>query len=142
MVQRVACLENSFSKSSRFPEDSRKGALTCTSFCTLRHAMLTSILRLPQERTTAKGLFVTVDDRETALTTSIASSVSTRAAKPILTIDEPKAVMTGKAGRLLSKEEQDRVKAAIAKATSMEEVRRLERALKEGYVPDLDSVGA
>jgi U2 small nuclear ribonucleoprotein A' len=104
--------------------------------------MLTSILRLPQERTTAKGLFVTADDRETALTTSIASSVSTRAAKPILTIDEPKAVMTGKAGRLLSKEEQDRVKAAIAKATSMEEVRRLERALKEGYVPDLDSVGA
>ena len=68
--------------------------------------------------------------------------MSTSAAKPILTIDEPKAVMTGKAGRLLSKEEQDRVKAAIAKATSMEEVRRLERALKEGYVPDLDSVGA
>ncbi|KAJ2927189.1 hypothetical protein H1R20_g9916, partial [Candolleomyces eurysporus] len=95
-----------------------------------------------KERTTAKSLFVTADDRETALTTSIASSVSTRAAKPILTIDEPKAVMTGKAGRLLSKEEQDRVKAAIAKATSMEEVRRLERALKEGYVPDLDSVGA
>ncbi|RXW22906.1 hypothetical protein EST38_g2950 [Candolleomyces aberdarensis] len=95
-----------------------------------------------KERTTAKSLFVTADDRETALTTSIASSVSSRAAKPILTIDEPKAVMTGKAGRLLSKEEQDRVKAAIAKATSMEEVRRLERALKEGYVPDLDSVGA
>jgi len=50
--------------------------------------------------------------------------------------------MPGRAGRLLTKEEQDRVKAAIAQATSMEEVRRLERQLKEGYVPELDTVGA
>lgn len=85
---------------------------------------------------------MTADGKENALATSIISSVSTRAGKPSLTIDEPKAPMPGRAGRLLSKEEQDRVKAAIAKATSMEEVRRLERALKEGYVPELDSVGA
>ncbi|KAF5314080.1 hypothetical protein D9611_006766 [Ephemerocybe angulata] len=95
-----------------------------------------------KERAAAKALFMTAEQKETALATSIISNVSTRAAKPALTIDEPKASMSGKAGRLLSKEEQDRVKAAIAKATSMEEVRRLERALKEGYVPELESVGA
>ncbi|TEB35100.1 L domain-like protein [Coprinellus micaceus] len=95
-----------------------------------------------KEREAAKSLFLTADGKENALATSIISSVSTRAGKPSLTIDEPKAPMPGRAGRLLSKEEQDRVKAAIAKATSMEEVRRLERALKEGYVPELDSVGA
>lgn len=95
-----------------------------------------------KERAAAKALFMTAEQKETALATSIIANVSTRAAKPALTIDEPKASMSGKAGRLLSKEEQDRVKAAIAKATSMEEVRRLERALKEGYVPELESVGA
>jgi len=42
----------------------------------------------------------------------------------------------------MSKEDQEKVRAAILKATSMEEVRRLERSLREGYVPDLDSVGA
>ncbi|KAF6766084.1 leucine-rich repeat-domain-containing protein [Ephemerocybe angulata] len=95
-----------------------------------------------KERAAAKALFMTAEQKETALATSIIANVSTRAAKPALTIDEPKASMSGKAGRLLSKEEQDRVKAAIAKATSMEEVRRLERALKEGYVPELETVGA
>jgi len=58
-------------------------------------------------------------------------------------MDEPKAAPTGlKAGRLMSKEDQEKVRAAIAKATSIEEVRRLERSLREGYVPELDSVGA
>lgn len=42
----------------------------------------------------------------------------------------------------MSKEEQQRVKDAIAKATSMEEVRRLERSLRDGFLPDMDSVGA
>ena len=58
-------------------------------------------------------------------------------------MDEPKAApTTGKAGRLMSKEDQDKVKAAIAKATSIEEVRRLERSLREGFVPELEAVGA
>jgi U2 small nuclear ribonucleoprotein A' len=35
--------------------------------------------------------------------------------------------VAGKAGRLMSKEDAEKVKAAIAKATSIEEVRRLER---------------
>jgi U2 small nuclear ribonucleoprotein A' len=47
-----------------------------------------------------------------------------------------------KAGRLMSKEDQDKVRGAIQNAKSMEEVRRLERSLREGYMPDLDSVGA
>lgn len=79
----------------------------------------------------------------TALATTISTTVTTNAAKATVTIDEPKAAPTSvKAGRLMSKEDQERVKAAIAKATSIEEVRRLERSLREGYLPDLDSVGA
>lgn len=42
----------------------------------------------------------------------------------------------------MSKEDAQRVKEAIAKATSVEEIRRLERSLKEGFLPELDSVGA
>lgn len=42
----------------------------------------------------------------------------------------------------MSKEEAERVKQAIAKATSIEEIRRLERSLKEGYLPSMEVVGA
>ena len=60
-----------------------------------------------------------------------------------MTTDEPKPVVApGKAGRLMSKEDAQRVKEAIAKATSVEEIRRLERSLKEGFLPGMDSVGA
>jgi U2 small nuclear ribonucleoprotein A' len=60
-----------------------------------------------------------------------------------LTIDEPKAAPAiVKAGRLMSKEDQEKVRKAIQNAKSMEEVRKLERSLREGYMPDLDSVGA
>ena len=60
-----------------------------------------------------------------------------------MTTDEPKPVVApGKAGRLMSKEDAQRVKEAIAKATSVEEIRRLERSLKEGLLPGMDSVGA
>jgi len=60
-----------------------------------------------------------------------------------LTTDEPRpAAAAGKAGRLMSKEDQEKVKAAIAKAASMEEVRKLERSLREGYMPEMESVGA
>ena len=46
-----------------------------------------------------------------------------------------------KAGRLMSKEEADRVKQMIAKATSVEEVKKLERSLRDGYIPEME-VGA
>jgi U2 small nuclear ribonucleoprotein A' len=42
----------------------------------------------------------------------------------------------------MSKEEQEKVKQAIANATSVEEIRKLERSLKEGYLPSMESVGA
>ncbi|KAF9924667.1 U2 small nuclear ribonucleoprotein A' [Linnemannia zychae] len=36
----------------------------------------------------------------------------------------------------MSKEDQDKIKAALAKATTLDEISRLERALKEGKIPD------
>ncbi|KJA26114.1 hypothetical protein HYPSUDRAFT_84910 [Hypholoma sublateritium FD-334 SS-4] len=96
-----------------------------------------------KERAHAKTLFVTADGLLTALATTISTTVSTHTTKTVLTMDEPKTAQnTLKAGRLMSKEDQDKVKAAIAKATSIEEVRRLERSLREGYVPEIESVGA
>jgi len=95
-----------------------------------------------KERAQARSLFVTAEGLPTALATTISTTITNYSTKS-LTIDEPKvAPSTIKAGRLMSKEDQDKVRAAIAKATSIEEVRRLERSLREGYVPELDSVGA
>ncbi|KAG9223110.1 U2 snRNP complex subunit [Pleurotus ostreatus] len=96
-----------------------------------------------KERKTAKTLFLTADNLPTALATTLSTTVSTHSSKTTLTIDEPKAAMqTGKAGRLMSKEDAEKVKAAIAKATSVEEIRKLERSLREGYMPEMESVGA
>ncbi|THV06056.1 L domain-like protein [Dendrothele bispora CBS 962.96] len=96
-----------------------------------------------KERTAAKQLFVTADNLPTALATTLSTTVSGHATKAVLTIDEPKpAAAMAKAGRLMSKEDAERVKAAIAKAGSIEEIRRLERSLREGYMPEMDSVGA
>ncbi|CAK5280083.1 unnamed protein product [Mycena citricolor] len=96
-----------------------------------------------KERKTAKSLFLTADNLPTALATTLSTTVSTQSTKSVITTDEPKiASLTGKAGRLMSKEDAEKVKAAIAKATSMEEVRRLERSLREGYMPEMESVGA
>jgi len=88
-------------------------------------------------------LFVTAEGLPTALATSISTTVSKHSTKTALTIDEPKAASTTvKAGRLMSKEDQEKVRLAIQNAKSMEEVRRLERSLREGFMPDLDSVGS
>lgn len=96
-----------------------------------------------QERQTGKSLFLTAEGLPTALATTISSTVSKHSTKVVITIDEPKPVPpAGKAGRLMSKEEAERVKQAIAKATSIEEIRRLERSLKEGYLPAMEAVGA
>ncbi|KAF7339998.1 U2 small nuclear ribonucleoprotein A [Mycena venus] len=96
-----------------------------------------------KERKAAKALFVTAENLPTALATTLSTTVSTQSSKALVTTDEPKlAPLMGKAGRLMSKEDAEKVKAAIAKATSMEEVRRLERSLREGYMPDVMEVGA
>lgn len=95
-----------------------------------------------QERQAAKALFLTADNLPTQLATTIAQTVSTHSSKPPVTSDEPKPAMPGKAGRLMSKEEADKVREAIARATSLKEIRRLERMLKEGFMPGMESVGA
>lgn len=96
-----------------------------------------------KERKAAKGLFLTADGLENSLASSLSTTASTQSTKQTISTDEPRpAVAPGKAGRLMSKEEADKVKAAIAKATSIEEIRRLERSLKEGFVPSLEAVGA
>ena len=88
-------------------------------------------------------MFVTPDGLMTQLATTLSTTVSTQSANPGLTIDEPKPMpVAGKAGRLMTKEERERVKAAIASAKSIEEIRRLERSLREGYLPEMESVGA
>ncbi|EKM60822.1 uncharacterized protein PHACADRAFT_246989 [Phanerochaete carnosa HHB-10118-sp] len=95
-----------------------------------------------KERDAAKALFLTADGLPTQLATTLSTTVSTHTKAPVA-IDEPKPMVApGKAGRLMSKEEAQRVKEAIAKATSIEEIRRLERSLREGFLPDMDSVGA
>jgi U2 small nuclear ribonucleoprotein A' len=96
-----------------------------------------------KEREAGKALFTTAEGVPNALADKTAATVSSEAAKRAVATDEPKAAAAmGKAGRLMSKEDQARVKEAIAKATSVEEIRRLEQSLKEGFMPNMDSVGA
>jgi U2 small nuclear ribonucleoprotein A' len=95
-----------------------------------------------KERQVAKSLFLTAEGLPTALATSISTTVSTHS-KTAVTTDEPRlAVPAAKAGRLMSKDDAERVKQAIAKASSVEEIKRLERSLREGYMPSMDAVGA
>ena len=84
-------------------------------------------------------MFLTSDNLPNTLATQLSTTVSSTTTATI-TSDEPRP--TPKAGRLMSKEEADRVRQAIANATSVEEVRRLERSLREGYLPGVDAVGA
>ncbi|EMD41634.1 hypothetical protein CERSUDRAFT_146749 [Gelatoporia subvermispora B] len=96
-----------------------------------------------QERQAAKSLFLTPDGLLTQLATTLSTTVTTHSTKAPIASDEPRpATVPGKAGRLMSKEEAERVKEAIARATSIEEIRRLERQLKEGFLPGMESVGA
>ncbi|KAI0728566.1 L domain-like protein [Fomitopsis betulina] len=96
-----------------------------------------------KERQAAKSLFLTADNLPTQLADTLSKTVSTHAAKAPVATDEPKpAAGPGKAGRLMSKEEAEKVKEAISRATSIEEIRRLERSLREGFLPDMQAVGA
>jgi len=96
-----------------------------------------------KEHKAAKSLFLTAEKLPTGLATTIAATVSTQSTKVAITTDEPRPTpLVGSAGRLMSNEDQERVKAAIAKATSIEEVRKLERNLREGYMPEMEAVGA
>jgi len=95
---------------------------------------------LQKERTAAKTLFLTPDDLPTALATSLTSTKAQPSKAAVSAEEEPVGVSAttlaaGKAGRLMTAEERERVKEAILKATSAEEVRRLEKTLREGWVP-------
>ena len=86
---------------------------------------------------------MTADNLPTQLADTLSKTVSAHAAKAPVATDEPKPRSgPGKAGRLMSKEEAEKVKEAIARATSIEEIRRLERSLREGFLPDMQAVGA
>lgn len=140
MVSRVVSVENTSAESSRFPEDYRSGVLASTK----------SSLRLPnlmqplQERKIATNLFLTADNLPTALATSIESTKSTASSKAPINTEEPRgaALPAGQAGRLMSKDDQARIRELIANAKTPEEITRLERSLKEGYVPSVTAVGA
>lgn len=103
-----------------------------------------------KERVRAKGLFLSKDGTPTALATQFSeASASTSAANaPTLVSNgtttgaktfepgvESNAGAAGKAGRLLTKEEKERVRQAIEGAESVEEIRRLQRMLAQGFVP-------
>jgi len=85
---------------------------------------------------------LTQDDLPTVLATSLQSTVTTAAVKAALlaaAVDEPSpslAMIPGKAGRLMTAEEKQKVKMAIANAKSAEEIKQLERNLKEGWIPN------
>ena len=85
---------------------------------------------------------MTAEGLPTALATTISTTVSVHSTKAAVTTDEPGPTAPAmKAGRLMSKEEADRVKQMISKATSVDEIKRLERSLRDGYMPEME-VGA
>ncbi|ORY90943.1 U2 small nuclear ribonucleo protein A [Leucosporidium creatinivorum] len=100
-----------------------------------------------QDRTRAHSLFLSSDGTPTALANSFASAAASNGAAnaPSLVANGAKTfepgvevgagAAGGKAGRLLSKEEKERVRAAIEGAESVEEIRRLQRMLAQGFVP-------
>jgi hypothetical protein len=149
MVSRVACLETAFAKSFRFPENTRQGAspflilAPIVSWTGCGADVAGEHVHVVKERKMAKSLFVMEDGRMTALADTMSTTVSSKASKTAITIDEPKpAASQVKAGRLMSKEDADKVRQAIREAKTAEEVRRLERQLREGYMPSVESVGA
>ncbi|KAF8815324.1 hypothetical protein BYT27DRAFT_7225441 [Phlegmacium glaucopus] len=93
----------------------------------LQYLKYISLLGNP-ERAQAKVLFVIAEGLPTALATTVSTTISAHSTAATLTMDEPKAALIpDKAGWLMSKEDQEKVKAAIANATSIE-VRKLERS--------------
>lgn len=97
-----------------------------------------------KDRDHANSLFQTSSAVPTPLQQQFLSAVQTGRVAPSLSSKtfEPgveQATTTtagsGNAGRLLSKEEKERVRTAIEKAESVEEIRRLQRMLAQGFIP-------
>lgn len=98
-----------------------------------------------QDREHANSLFLTAASEPTPLHQQFISLVQTGRVAPSLTsktfepgVEQAETTTTGagagNAGRLLSKEEKDRVRTAIEKAESVEEIRRLQRMLAQGFM--------
>jgi len=86
------------------------------------------------ERTQAKTLFVTADHQPTPLALSISSSTNdptptTSNTFTTESIDDDKS-------RLLTVTDKQVIREAIEAATSIEEIRRLQRLLDQGFVPN------
>ncbi|GAA5897053.1 hypothetical protein JCM6882_007342 [Rhodosporidiobolus microsporus] len=101
-----------------------------------------------KDRDAARALFLTPTGEPTPLHTSFLAAAASGTAAPSLvgsgnggnTFEPgveptPAAAASGKAGRLLTKEEKERVRKAIEGAESVEEIRRLQRMLAQGFVP-------
>ncbi|GAA6000815.1 hypothetical protein JCM10207_004672 [Rhodosporidiobolus poonsookiae] len=95
-----------------------------------------------KDRDHARSLFLNADDTPTTLHDAFKAAAAAGLSAPSLvggagkTFEpgvEPSAA--GKAGRLLTKEEKERVRQAIEGAESVEEIRRLQRMLAQGFVP-------
>ncbi|KAK4701467.1 U2 small nuclear ribonucleoprotein A', partial [Phenoliferia sp. Uapishka_3] len=106
---------------------------------------LTASLQPPsQDRALSKSLFLTSTGSPTPLALSLIAAAAATTTSAIHKTFEPGTAGSvevaavngsGKAGRLLSKEEKERVRAAIEGAESVEEIRRLQRMLAQGFVP-------
>ncbi|GAA5979157.1 hypothetical protein JCM10908_002822 [Rhodotorula pacifica] len=99
-----------------------------------------------KDREHANSLFLSASGEPTSLHTSFleAAASGSAASAPSLVATTTKTFEpgveaaesnAGKAGRLLTKEEKDRVRKAIEGAESVEEIRRLQRMLAQGFVP-------
>ncbi|BGP45289.1 U2 snRNP complex subunit [Rhodotorula kratochvilovae] len=99
-----------------------------------------------KDREHARSLFLTPSGEPTPLHTSFLTAIASGAHAPSLVapagaktfepgVEATEAAAAGKAGRLLTREEKERVRKAIEGAESVEEIRRLQRMLAQGFVP-------
>lgn len=91
------------------------------------------------ERQSAASLFVTAEGAPTDLASSMgAQSVHIEAAAPQTngkTFEVPGSAASGKS-KGLTDEQKQRVRKAIEKAGTLEEIQRLKRMLADGFIPD------
>jgi U2 small nuclear ribonucleoprotein A' len=87
-----------------------------------------------KERQQARTLFQTETGEWTPLATSISAQVTAAPSTNGVKTFEP-GMQSEDKGRLLTADDKQRIKQAIESATSIEEVRKLQRALELGFVP-------
>jgi len=92
-----------------------------------------------KERKQAATLFLTPDKLPTSLSTTLSATRTTaeaaKAGSGIDTTGVAKTFVPGASGRLMTADEKNRIRDALAKASSAEEVRKLEQELREGWIP-------